>query len=73
MHRKLTKYRRCCKQNNQLPTKSRTDLKDNSIMATSPCSCLKAGVNQLLSTTKLIKADKNLLQQSQLFFKELQT
>jgi hypothetical protein len=29
MHQKLTKHGRVCKQNNQLPTKSHHDLKDN--------------------------------------------
>ena len=31
MHLKLTKHGRYCKQNNQLPTKSPDELKDNSI------------------------------------------
>ena len=31
MHQKLTKHKRFCKQNNQLPTKSHDELKDNSI------------------------------------------
>jgi hypothetical protein len=31
MHQKLTKHGRFCKQNNQLPTKTRVELKDNSI------------------------------------------
>ena len=30
MHHKLTKHERFCKQNNQLPTKSNVELKDNS-------------------------------------------
>ena len=30
MHLKLTKHERFCKQNNQLPTKSHDELKDNS-------------------------------------------
>jgi hypothetical protein len=30
MHHKLTKHGRFCKQNNQLPTKTRVELKDNS-------------------------------------------
>jgi hypothetical protein len=34
MHQKLTKRGRFCKQNNQLPTKSHDELKDNSIMCT---------------------------------------
>jgi hypothetical protein len=32
MHHKLTKHGRFCKQNNQLPTKSHDELKDNSNM-----------------------------------------
>jgi hypothetical protein len=32
MHQKLTKHGRFCKQNNQLPTKSHVELKDNSIV-----------------------------------------
>jgi len=32
MHHKLTKYGRFCKQNNQLPTKTHVELKDNSNM-----------------------------------------
>ena len=32
MHLKLTKHGRFCKQNNQLPTKSHDELKDNSII-----------------------------------------
>jgi hypothetical protein len=31
MHHKLTKHGRFCKQNNQLPTKTHVELKDNSI------------------------------------------
>ena len=31
MHQKLTKHEKFCKQNNQLPTKSHDELKDNSI------------------------------------------
>jgi hypothetical protein len=31
MHQKLTKHGRFCKQNNQIPTKSHNELKDNSI------------------------------------------
>jgi hypothetical protein len=31
MHQKLTKHGRFCKQNNQLPTKTHVELKDNSI------------------------------------------
>ena len=31
MHQKLTKHERFCKQNNQLPTKTHVELKDNSI------------------------------------------
>jgi hypothetical protein len=34
MHHKLTKHGRLCKQNNQLPTKTHVELKDNSIMYT---------------------------------------
>jgi hypothetical protein len=30
MHQKLTKHERFCEQNNQLPTKSHDELKDNS-------------------------------------------
>jgi hypothetical protein len=30
MHHKLTKHGRFCKQNNQLPTKTHVELKDNS-------------------------------------------
>jgi ribosomal protein S30 len=30
MHQKLTKHGKICKQNNQLPTKSHVELKDNS-------------------------------------------
>jgi hypothetical protein len=33
MHQKLTKHGRFCKQNNQLPTKSHDELKDNSNIA----------------------------------------
>jgi hypothetical protein len=29
MHQKLTKHRKFCKQNNQLPTKTHVELKDN--------------------------------------------
>jgi hypothetical protein len=32
MHHKLTKHGRFCKQNNQLPTKTHGELKDNSIV-----------------------------------------
>jgi hypothetical protein len=32
MHQKLTKHGKFCKQNNQLPTKSHDELKDNSII-----------------------------------------
>jgi hypothetical protein len=32
MHHKLTKHGRFCKQNNQLPTKTHVELKDNSIV-----------------------------------------
>ena len=32
MHQKLTKHGRFCKQNNQLPTKSRDELEYNSIV-----------------------------------------
>jgi hypothetical protein len=32
MHQKLTKHGRFCKQNNQLPTKTHVELKDNSIV-----------------------------------------
>ena len=31
MHHKLTKHGRFCKQNNQLPTKTRVELKDKSV------------------------------------------
>jgi hypothetical protein len=33
MHHKLTKHGRFCKQNNQLPTKSHVEFKDNSIIS----------------------------------------
>jgi hypothetical protein len=38
MHHKLTKHGRFCKQNNQLPTKTHVELKDNSneILANPP-------------------------------------
>jgi hypothetical protein len=32
MHQNLTKHERFCKQNNQLPTRSRDELEDNSIV-----------------------------------------
>jgi hypothetical protein len=32
MHHKLTKHGRFCKENNQLPTKTHVELKDNSIV-----------------------------------------
>jgi hypothetical protein len=35
MHQKLTKHGRFCKQNNQLPTRSHVELKDNYIMSIS--------------------------------------
>jgi hypothetical protein len=34
MHQKLTKHGRFCKQNNQPPTKSHVELKNNSIVLT---------------------------------------
>jgi hypothetical protein len=36
MHHKLTKHGRFCKQNNQLPTKTHVELKDNSIVTLVP-------------------------------------
>jgi hypothetical protein len=47
MHHKLTKYGRFCKQNNQLPTKTHVELKDNSSASrtftiTDSKSCSKA-------------------------------
>ena len=40
MHQKLTKHKRFCKQNNQLPTKSHDELKDNSIIQFLSDMCL---------------------------------
>jgi hypothetical protein len=36
MHHKLTKHGKFCKQNNQLPTKTHVELKDNSIEPVNP-------------------------------------